>query len=176
MTVEEDRGAGAQVLQDWEASAELVDKKVVGLEFIQFAGDPDLEEEEKLSCNGTNDHEAGEDRRWEGIAADADVECAYSGRCISLGMSVCKNKSRITISGLLKTMTFVTVACEDDDSVASVLQTYSSINDQSLRTSNAKIRVEENNGLLLVLICDLFKGIVSHLASEMAHTIRILRV
>lgn len=74
MAVEKDGGSRAQVLQHRQAGTELVDKEVVGFEFVQLASDPDLEEEEQLARNGTNDHEARENRRWEGIAANAHIE------------------------------------------------------------------------------------------------------
>lgn len=74
MAVEKDGSARAQILQYRQAGTELVDKEVIGFEFVQLASDPYLKKEQQLSRNGTNDHEAGENRRWEGIAANAHVE------------------------------------------------------------------------------------------------------
>lgn len=54
------------------------------------------------------------------------------------------------------------MAGEDDNLVAFVLETDSSVDNQSLSTANAKVWVQKNNGLLL-------DPVFCHLANEMAH-------
>lgn len=54
-----------------------------------------------------------------------------------------------TVSGLVKAVFRITMACEDDNLVAPVLQSHSSVDYQPLGTANAKIWMEKDNGLLL---------------------------
>ena len=58
MAVEEDGGVRVEVLQKGEACAELVDKKGIGLEFVEFARVFYLNEEMRLTENGAKDAEA----------------------------------------------------------------------------------------------------------------------
>lgn len=178
MAVEEDRGGGAQELQQGETGAELVDEEVVWVEAGELAGIVDGEEEVGLAEDGAEDHEAAEvGGADQGVAADVDFESAWRGGKMLVSCSLHrrrefmkKKKEKkaclvcLTISGFLKAVALVTMAREDDDFVTSVLEADSRINHKSLSTSNAKIRVKEDNGLWVALS-------VCHLANEMAHTI-----
>lgn len=58
VAVEEDRGGGAQELQQRKAGAKLVDEEVVWLEGGELAGPVDGEQEVGLAEDGAEDHEA----------------------------------------------------------------------------------------------------------------------
>lgn len=53
-----------------------------------------------------------------------------------------------TVSGLVKAVFRITMACEDDNLMAPVLQSHGSVNYQPLGTANAKIWMEKDNSLL----------------------------
>lgn len=60
-----------------------------------------------------------------------------------------------TVSCFVKAMLRIAMACEDDNLVAPVLQSHSSVDHQSLGTANAKIWMEKDNSLLLPRRCRL---------------------
>lgn len=53
-----------------------------------------------------------------------------------------------TITGFVKAMLRIAVACEDDDLVAAVLKADSGIDDESLSSADSQVRVQEDYGLL----------------------------
>ena len=68
-----------------------------------------------------------------------------------------------TVSGLVKAVFRITMAREDDNLVAPVLESHSGIDYQPLGTANAKIWMEKDNRLLLPRRCRL-----CHAALELA--------
>lgn len=68
----------------------------------------------------------------------------FGGRRGTRGEDLC------TVSGLVKAVFGITMACEDDNLVAPVLQSHSGVNHQPLGTANAKIWMEKDNCLLLL--------------------------
>ena len=53
----------------------------------------------------------------------------------------------LTIFGLWEAVAMIAVRSKDCDFVATILKAYCCVNDESLRTSNTQIRVEEHNVL-----------------------------
>lgn len=58
---------------------------------------------------------------------------------------------RQTIASFIKAVLWITVRSEDCHPMSTLLKPNCGINDQALRTTNAQIRVEEDNALLLRL-------------------------
>ena len=56
----------------------------------------------------------------------------------------------LTIARLIEAMVRIAVGSKDGNLVSTVLQSHSSVNDESLGSANAQIRVEEDNVLLLL--------------------------
>lgn len=54
----------------------------------------------------------------------------------------------LTISSFIKAVSRIAVAREDDDAIATVLQTYGGIDDKSLRAANTQVWMEEDYGPL----------------------------
>lgn len=80
MAVEQYGRLGLQVLQEWQARAQLVDEEGIGSDGGEFAVSVDGDQEVELAQDGAEDAEAREDGgRDNGVASDADVEGSCKG-------------------------------------------------------------------------------------------------
>lgn len=156
MTVEEDGDVGCEVLEQRQTGGELVDEEGAGSEEGQLGGEVYVEEEVDVAEDGAEDGEAGEEARGdEPAAADANIQGACQDCQLSASSQDGDQGSDCivrTVATFVEAVGRVAVVREDDDAAAARLQAHGSVDDEPLCAADAQVRVEEDDGALVVIL------------------------
>ncbi|PMB68569.1 hypothetical protein BM221_005149 [Beauveria bassiana] len=132
------RLGGDEQAQPGQAGGELVDDEDGGLEVLELAGEPNVQQEVDVAQDGAeNGKPAKEGARDEPRALDADIE--RGGR-----EGGGRGGSKLTIATFVKAVVRVAVVRVDDYLGALVLQAGGGVDDEALGAADAQVRVEED--------------------------------